>query len=44
MNLNFAENFKRLRKEKNATQEKTADALGVSSQSVSRWELGVSQS
>ena len=41
MNLNFAENFKRLRKEKNATQEKTADALGVSSQSVSRWELGI---
>ena len=39
MNLNFAENFKRLRKEKGITQEKIADILGVSSQSVSRWEL-----
>ena len=41
MNLNFAENFKRLRKAKELTQEKTADSLGVSSQSVSRWELGI---
>lgn len=39
MNLNFAENFKRLRKEKGITQEKIADILEVSSQSVSRWEL-----
>lgn len=39
MNLNFAENFKNLRKEKGITQEKIADVLGVSSQSISRWEL-----
>ena len=39
MNLNFAENFKQLRKEKGITQEKIADVLGVSSQSISRWEL-----
>ena len=41
MNLNFAENFKQLRKEKGITQEKIADVFGVSSQSVSRWELCV---
>ena len=39
MNLNFAENCKRLRKEKGITQEKIADILGVSAQSISRWEL-----
>lgn len=41
MNLNFAENFKRLRKEKKVTQEKLAEALDVSAQSVSRWELSI---
>ena len=41
MNLNFAENFKRLRKEKSVTQDKVAQALDVSGQSVSRWELGI---
>jgi len=41
MKLNFSENFKRLRKEKDITQEKIAEALGVSSQSVSRWELSI---
>ena len=41
MNLNFAENFKRYRKEKGVTQEKVAEILGVSSQSVSRWELSI---
>lgn len=41
MNLNFAENFKRLRKEKGLTQDKLAEALGVSPQSVSRWELSI---
>lgn len=41
MNLNFAENFKRLRKEKEITQEKLAEALDVSSQSISRWELSI---
>lgn len=41
MNLNFAENLKRLRKEKNVTQEKFSEVLGVTAQSVSRWELSV---
>ena len=41
MNLNFAENFKRLRKEKGLTQEKVAEVLEVSSQAVSRWELSI---
>ena len=41
MNLNFAENLKRLRKEKSVTQEQIADVLGVSSQSISRWELSI---
>jgi transcriptional regulator with XRE-family HTH domain len=41
MNLNFAENFKQLRKSRCETQERVAEAFGVSSQSVSRWELGV---
>ena len=41
MLLNFADNFKLLRKEKNMTQEKVADALEVSGQSVSRWEQGI---
>lgn len=41
MNLDFADNIKKLRKEKNVTQEKMAEVLGVSSQSVSRWELGI---
>ena len=41
MNLNFAENFKNLRKKKNITQEKLAEVLGVSAQSVSRWEVGI---
>lgn len=41
MKLQFGENFKRLRKEKDITQDKISEALGVSSQSVSRWELGV---
>ena len=41
MNLNFAENLKRLRKEKSVTQEKLSEILGVTAQSVSRWELSV---
>ena len=41
MNLNFADHFKHLRKEKGFTQEKIAEILDVSSQSVSRWELGM---
>ena len=41
MNLNFAENLKRLRKEKGITQEKLSEILDVSAQSVSRWELSI---
>ena len=36
----FANNLRRLRLEKNLTQERAAELLGVSPQSVSRWECG----
>lgn len=36
----FCKNLKRLRLAKNLTQEQAAEALGVSAQSVSRWECG----
>lgn len=36
----FTQNLKRLRLAKNLTQEQAAEALGVSAQSVSRWECG----
>jgi len=38
MKLNIGENIKRLRKEREITQEEFAEMLGVSCQSVSRWE------
>ena len=41
MNLNFAENLKKLRKDREITQEKLAEVLGVTSQSISRWELNI---
>ena len=39
----FCKNLKRRRLAKNLTQEQAAEALGVSTQSVSRWECGGSQ-
>ena len=38
--LYVAENLKALRKEKNWTQEEMAEAIGVSPQSISKWERG----
>lgn len=38
MNSNFANNLKKIRKENNLSQEQLADQLGVSRQSVSKWE------
>lgn len=38
--MNFGENLKLLRKKNNMSQEKLAERLGVSRQSVSKWEVG----
>lgn len=38
MNETFSKNLRKLRQEKHMTQEQVADKLGVSAQSVSRWE------
>ncbi len=40
MTIYFGENIKRLRKEKELTQETLADFLGVSFQTISKWERG----
>lgn len=42
MTIYFGENLKRLRKEKDLTQEDLAEVLGVSFQAVSKWERGES--
>lgn len=44
MELMIAEKIRRFRREKDVTQEQMAQAIGVSAQSVSKWECGVSQS
>ena len=41
MELNIGKNIRRLRAERNVTQDELAELLGVSGQSVSRWENGV---
>lgn len=41
MKLNIGNTIKNLRKEKDITQDELADILGVSYQSVSRWETGI---
>lgn len=38
--MSFAENLKKVRKEKNITQEQLADLLDVSRQAISKWESG----
>lgn len=40
MTIYFGENLKRLRKEKELTQETLAEFLGVSFQTISKWERG----
>lgn len=42
--MRFGENLKEIRKIKKISQEKLAQMLGVSRQSVSKWECGVSHS
>lgn len=42
MNIKIAENLQLLRKQKKMTQEEIANLFGVTSQSVSKWELGLS--
>lgn len=43
MELTLGNQIKELRKQKNMTQEQLAEALGLTAQSVSKWETGVSQ-
>lgn len=42
MNIYFNENLKQLRQSRNLTQERLADFLGVTFQTVSKWERGES--
>ena len=40
--MKFCENLQKLRKSKNISQEQLAEMLGVTRQSVSKWESGAS--
>ena len=40
MEMNFSQTIKSLRKERDITQEELANHLGISVQSVSKWERG----
>lgn len=40
--MNLAENLKKIRKDNNLSQEQLAEQLGISRQSVSKWETGES--
>lgn len=40
MNLLIGENIKRIRRERDLTQEEVAAHLGISFQSISKWERG----
>ena len=40
MEIKISDNIRRLRKEKNMTQETLASILSITSQSVSKWERG----
>ena len=40
MSIKIGENIQALRKEKHLTQEELAEVFGVTSQSISKWELG----
>ena len=42
LTMNFGSNLRKLRKEKNLTQEALAECLNVSAQTVSKWENGAS--
>ncbi len=42
--MTIGTNIKRLRRERNITQDRLAEALGITSRAVSQWETGVSQS
>lgn len=43
MKLKIGEKIKQFRRQKDMTQEELAEQLGITYQSVSRWETGVSQ-
>ena len=40
MELTLGNQIKELRKQQNMTQEQVAEALGLTAQSVSKWETG----